>query len=69
MKLFELKDFFCYADTQNEASEKLKRLFHDIDIPFNPQDVKECTAELDFDKIGKGKNPGFYQDHPNNILK
>ena len=70
MILFKAKGYECYADSREEAHKRLSRLLHDIGLPpIGMDDVEECMANLDFDKIGGRKNAGFLKRSANNILK
>lgn len=70
MILFKAKGYECYADSREEAHKRLSRLLHDIGFyPISIEEVEECMANLDFDKIGGRKNPGFLKESANNILK
>jgi len=70
MILFKAKGYECYAETKEEAHKRLSRLLYDIGLrPISIDEVEECMANLDFDKIGGRKNPGFLKKSANNILK
>jgi hypothetical protein len=70
MILFKAKGYECYAETREEAHKRLSRLLYDIGLhPISIDEVEECMANLDFDKIEGRKNPGFLKMSANNILK
>ena len=70
LRLFSCKGYECYADSREEAHKRLSRLLNDIGFhPISMDEVEECMANLDFDKIGGRKKPGFLKKSANNILK
>jgi hypothetical protein len=70
MNLYSAFGYECYADSREEAHKRLSRLLCDIGFyPISINEVEECMANLDFDKIGGRKNPGFLKSTANNILK
>ena len=76
LKLFSCQGYECYAETKEEAHEKLCRLLYDLGQPIpGISQILDVTQKLrkysDFGhEIPKGcqKFPGLYKTDPNIVL-